>query len=163
MMQALAHPSTPFSTDARPPAGDLHRPLDRTDHSMTPPLRILYVEDNAELRETIGMLLEGDDREVSLCATAEEALKLDAQGPYDLVVTDVSLPGMSGTDLCRQLVAENPQRWIVLCSGYQFGHGLNALGPNVRALLKPFELEELEELMDSIRDQLRGSSSNHPA
>ncbi|WCM90783.1 response regulator transcription factor [Acidovorax sp. NCPPB 3576] len=123
-------------------------------------MRILYVEDNAELRETIGMLLEGEDREVSLCATAEEALKLDAQSPYDLVVTDVSLPGMSGTDLCRQLVSENPQRWIVLCSGYQFSHGLKTLGPNVRALLKPFELEELEDLMESIRDQLRGSNQS---
>lgn len=122
--------------------------------SMTP-LRILYVEDNAELRETIGMLLEGDDREVVSCATAEEALQLDAPRPFDIVVTDVSLPGMSGTDLCRRLLADAPRRWVVLCSGYQFGHGLDTLGPNVRALLKPFELEDLEALMESITQALR--------
>lgn len=159
MIQATSMHSQPLtSAGTASPDRDLFRPIDRTDHSMTLPLRILYVEDNAELRETIGMLLEGDDREVALCATAEEALKMDAERPYDLVVTDVSLPGMSGTDLCRQLVAENPQRWIVLCSGYQFSHGLDTLGPNVRALLKPFELEELEDLMDSIREQLRGAN-----
>lgn len=130
-------------------------PLTRTAPSMTP-LRILYVEDNAELRETIGMLLEGEDREVTPCATAEEALALDAPRPFDIVVTDVSLPGMSGTDLCRRLLAGDPGRWIVLCSGYQFSHGLDTLGPNVRALLKPFELEDMEALMDSIRSALRG-------
>ena len=39
-------------------------------------MRILYVEDNPELRETIGMLLEGEGHEVVSCASAEEALEL---------------------------------------------------------------------------------------
>jgi len=121
-------------------------------------MRILYVEDNCELRETIGMLMEGEGRSVKACATAEEALELDAPEPFDLVVTDVSLPGMSGTDLCRQLLASDPDRWVVLCSGYQFNHGLNALGPHVRSLLKPFELEELEALLASVESSLTGPS-----
>ena len=41
-------------------------------------MRILYVEDNPELRETIGMLMEGEGRTVTSCASAEEALVLDA-------------------------------------------------------------------------------------
>lgn len=121
-------------------------------------MRILYVEDNCELRETIGMLMEGEGRSVTACASAEEALEQDAGEPFDLVVTDVSLPGMSGTDLCRKLLADDPDRWVVLCSGYQFKHGLDALGPNVRSLLKPFELEELEELLASVQLQLTGPS-----
>ncbi|AVS75543.1 Response regulator receiver domain-containing protein [Paracidovorax cattleyae] len=148
----IQSPAPAPATDSLRPSTP--EPFPGTDHSMTP-LRILYVEDNAELRETIGMLLEGDDREVVSCATAEEALKLDGPQPFDIVVTDVSLPGMSGTDLCRKLLQVDSQRWIVLCSGYQFGHGLDTLGPNVRALLKPFELEDLEALMESIRSALR--------
>ena len=42
---------------------------------------ILYVEDNPELRETIGMLMEGEGRTVTSCASAEEALVLDAGHP----------------------------------------------------------------------------------
>ncbi len=61
-------------------------------------MRILYVEDNPELRETIGMLMEGEGRTVTSCASAEESLVLDAGHPFDVLVTDVSLPGMSGTD-----------------------------------------------------------------
>ena len=121
-------------------------------------MRILYVEDNPELRETIGMLMEGEGRTVTPCASAEEALALDAGDPFDVLVTDVSLPGLSGTDLARQLLAYDPQRWVVLCSGYELGSHPSNWGPNVRALLKPFELEELEQLLDSIQSALASAA-----
>lgn len=122
-------------------------------------LRILYVEDNCELRDTIGLLMEGDGRAVTTCATAEEALEVDAAEPFDLVVTDVSLPGMSGTDLCRRLLSADPERSVVLCSGYQFNQGLETLGPNVRALLKPFELEDLEAVLAAAQARLKAGRS----
>jgi two-component system cell cycle response regulator CpdR len=122
-------------------------------------MRILYVEDNPELRETIGMLLEGEGQEVTSCASAEEALELDARQPFDLLVSDVSLPGISGTDLARKLLADDPQRWVVLCSGYELGHYPAAWGPNVRTLLKPFDLEELEQLLGSIREAVARSAA----
>jgi len=117
-------------------------------------MRILYVEDNPELRETIGMLMEGEGRTVTSCACAEEALVLDAGHPFDVLVTDVSLPGMSGTDLARRLLANDPLRWVVLCSGYELGSQPGSWGPNVRTLLKPFELEELEQLLGGIHTAL---------
>lgn len=119
------------------------------------PVNILYVEDSDDLRETIGMLLEAPGREIIPCVHAEDALKLLARQEVDLVITDVSLPGMSGTDLARKLLAERPDRWIVLCSGYEFGDAVSQFGPNVRALLKPFEPEEMEALVQDICDQVR--------
>lgn len=121
-------------------------------------MRILYVEDNADLRETIGMLMEGEGQTVTSCATAEEAVELDAQQAFDLLVSDVSLPGMSGTDLARKLLAQDPMRWVVLCSGYELGSYPGSWGPNVRTLLKPFELEELELLLSSIKEAVGGQS-----
>lgn len=121
-------------------------------------MRILYVEDNAELRETIGMLMEGEGRSVTSCATAEEAWELDAPEPFDLVVTDVSLPGMSGTDFARKLLAADRQRWVVLCTGYDLGGHPEQWGPNVRTLLKPFDLEDLDALLASIADALQRAS-----
>jgi two-component system, cell cycle response regulator CpdR len=113
-------------------------------------LNILYVEDNDHLRETIGMLMESDDREVVLCANAEAALQACAARHFELVVTDVSLPGMSGAELARRLLQVDPQRWIVLCSGYNFGDDAARLGVNVRSLNKPFELDELDALIDEV-------------
>jgi len=113
-------------------------------------LHILYVEDNDHLRETIGMLMEGDGREIVLCANAEAALQACAERHFDLVVTDVSLPGMSGTELARRLLRVDPQRWIALCSGYHFGDDAARLGSHVRSLNKPFELDELDALIDAV-------------
>lgn len=123
------------------------------------PLNLLYVEDNQDLRESISLLLESDARHVVTCASAEEALDLMAQQAFDLLVTDVSLPGMSGTDLARRWLAPDPQRWVVLCSGYDFGDKLRVLGPNVRSLPKAFEMDRLESLLSEIDTAVRAA---HP-
>ncbi|MEO8542003.1 MAG: response regulator [Burkholderiaceae bacterium] len=112
---------------------------------------MLYVEDNAELRDIFQEMLEGDQREVVACATAEEALVLWNGSDFDVLVSDISLPGMSGIDLAQRILAVHPERWVVLCSGYAYGDALGALGPRVRALSKPFELDELDRLMDEIQ------------
>lgn len=122
-------------------------------------MKILYVEDNDDLRATITVLLQTDQREVSTCADAEEALAMVARERFDVVVTDVSLPGMSGVDLARRLVGEDPQRWVVLCSGYQFGEHVGSIGPRVRSIAKPFEIEDLERLIDEIERNVRERAS----
>ena len=78
-------------------------------------LSILYVEDNKELRETLSDMLEGPGRSVVAVATGEAALAAWQLGASDLLVTDISLPGMSGTDLARIVLAKNPAQWVVLC------------------------------------------------
>lgn len=118
------------------------------------PLRMLYVEDNIELREVFQEMLECEQREVVACATAEEALVLWHASHFDVLVSDISLPGMSGTDLARRVLAARPECWVVLCSGYAYGDALRALGPHVRALPKPFEMEDLDRLVDEIRMSL---------
>lgn len=118
------------------------------------PLRMLYVEDNPELREMFQEMLEGDQREVISCATAEAALELWNISHFDVLVSDIGLPGMSGTDLTRRILAVHPDRWVVLCSGYEYGDALLALGPRVRTLPKPFELNDLDRLMDEIHSSI---------
>ncbi len=114
------------------------------------PVRMLYVEDNADLRDTFQEMLEGDQRQVVSCASAEEALVLWGASDFDVLVTDIGLPGMSGTDLARRILAVQPERWVVLCSGYEYGDAVRVLGPRVRTLSKPFEVEDLDRLMDEI-------------
>lgn len=115
-------------------------------------MRILYVEDNDDLRETICMLMEGEGRTVVACDSAERALELDSSAPFDVVVTDVSLPGISGTDFAKQLLAVDPQRCVVLCSGYELGAYPLAWGRNVRTLRKPFDIEELDTLLAQVTE-----------
>ena len=68
----------------------------------------------------------------------------------DVLVTDVSLPGMSGVEMVRRVLLTNPYYWVVLCTGYEFNHRLTDLGSNVRALVKPYDVKQLEALMNEI-------------
>lgn len=112
--------------------------------------RVLYVEDKVQIREAISELIQADGREICACETAEEAWDFFNASEFQLVVTDISLPGFSGTELTRRIVAAKPQQWVILCSGYALPQDLSTLGPNVRSLLKPFEVEDLEALISNI-------------
>lgn len=118
------------------------------------PLRALFVEDNADLREQIAWLLEELGLSLLTCATAEEALAAYAAEHFDLLITDVSLPGMSGVELARAVLARRPDAWVVFSSGYAMGD-LSGFGPHVRALLKPFELADIERLVAELRQRPR--------
>lgn len=112
--------------------------------------KILYVEDKLEIREAITELIQIHGREVIACANAEEAWDIYTKGAFQLVVTDISLPGMLGTDLTRRILATQPEQWVILCSGYAMPEDLTTFGINVRSLQKPFEIEELEAVIQNI-------------
>jgi CheY-like chemotaxis protein len=117
---------------------------------MSAPLRILYVEDNAIVREITSELLAQDQREIVTCATAEEALKEFAAEPFDLVITDVSLPVMSGIELARSILELKPHVPIILASGYDLDFAIEDWASNVRSIIKPFDAAEIEALMSEL-------------
>ncbi len=119
---------------------------------MPTPLKILYVEDNALVREVTAELLAGDSRQIVACSSAEEALELFRENAFDLVITDVSLPVMSGIDLARAILALRPHMSIIIASGYSLDFGLENLGANVRAVIKPFEPSEIEALIGDLTE-----------
>jgi two-component system, cell cycle response regulator CpdR len=117
---------------------------------MSAPLRILYVEDNAIVREITSELLAQEQREIVTCATAEEALKEFAAEPFDLVITDVSLPVMSGIELAHSILGLKPHVPIILASGYDLDFAIENWGSNVRSIIKPFDAAEIEALMSEL-------------
>ncbi|MEO6279001.1 response regulator [Roseateles sp.] len=114
-------------------------------------LRTLFVEDNDDLREQITWLLEEEGLKVQAYASAEEALAHYVPEEFDLVISDVSLTGMSGVELARAILQRAPDAWVVFSSGYPMGNDLSGFGPNVRALLKPFDFDDVRRLIDEIR------------
>jgi two-component system cell cycle response regulator CpdR len=113
-------------------------------------MKILYVEDNALVREVTTELLAQEQRQIVACADAEEALKEFRQNSFDVVITDVSLPVMSGIDLARNLLRIKPHLPIIIASGYSLEFGLENWGANVRAIIKPFEGPEIEALINDL-------------
>ena len=124
---------------------------------MSAPHRILYVEDNTIVREVTSELLAQDQRQIVSCATAEEALKAFAAAPFDLVITDVSLPAMSGIELTRSILQLKPRVPIILASGYDLDFGVENWAANVRSIIKPFDAAEIEALMSEL---MRGAEAS---
>lgn len=113
-------------------------------------LKILYVEDNSLVREVTAELLTQEQRHIVACADAEEALKEFRENSFDVVITDVSLPVMSGIELARNLLRIKPRLPIIIASGYSLDFGLENWGANVRAIIKPFEATEIEALITDL-------------
>ncbi len=113
-------------------------------------LRILYVEDNPLVREVTSELLSLEERQVVALGTAEEALKAFEADPFDIVITDVSLPVMSGLDLARNILTLRPSAPIIIASGYALTSVVQNLGPNVRTIVKPFEAGQIDSLITDL-------------
>jgi signal transduction histidine kinase/DNA-binding response OmpR family regulator len=111
------------------------------------PLRVLIVEDDANTREATRELLELLDARVLAVDSAQAALDLIAQQLFDVLLTDVRIPGMSGLDLARAVKRMQPRVRVVLASGY--GAGITTeLGDELSGatlLPKPFNFGELEQ------------------
>jgi CheY-like chemotaxis protein len=118
--------------------------------------RVLYVEDNALVREITCELLGQDRREVIAFATAEEGLAEFDRRPFDIVITDVSLPAMSGLSFARQILRRKPTAAVIIASGYPLDFGVEELGPNVRSIIKPFDSAQIDTLIMDIADSGNG-------
>jgi signal transduction histidine kinase/CheY-like chemotaxis protein len=111
------------------------------------PLRVLVVEDDGNTREATRELLELLDAQVHAVDSAQAALDLIGNQTFDVLLTDVRMPGVSGLDLARAAKRLQPRVRVVLASGY--GAGIAAeLGDDLSdatLLPKPFNFDQLEQ------------------
>ena len=107
---------------------------------------ILVVDDDDVIRETLCELLS-HEHNCETAETAEQALaKLEAQR-FDVVLTDISMPGLSGMELLDRLLQQYPGTPVIMISGLsneEQAQNLLARGAS-DYLLKPFRLEVVEE------------------
>lgn len=115
------------------------------------------------MREITYELLAIDDRDVVAVATGEEALIAFQKSPFDIVVTDISLPAMSGFDLVRHVKKLAPAVPIILASGYPLHLEEAQLASNIRAITKPFDSPQLEALIEDLCGSQAVSGASRPA
>jgi len=104
---------------------------------------VLLVEDDLPSREAMGELLESFGLQHTSVASAEEALKLASTQRYDILLSDISLPGLSGDALARALRSTQPHLRILLMSGYGESAEIGQAIPGARLLAKPVDIEAL--------------------
>lgn len=108
------------------------------------PLQVLLVEDNADALEGMIEMTSFFGHEAHGCASAEAALDLLSKESFDVMVTDIGLPGLSGLELARRARDIQPDVSITVASGYARGDDVPV---DVGWLMKPFGIDEYAALL----------------
>ena len=116
-------------------------------------LRVLLVDDNASVLRFLVSAFTSTHCQVMTASTAEQAIELLGAGGFDLVVSGIKMPGLSGLDLLRAVKSREPRTPVVLITGVPsvnsavFGlrHGAYDYLP------KPFSVAEVKELIRRVR------------
>ncbi len=119
---------------------------------------VLVVEDDQDLAEMLGIVLNGAGIEVDLVSRGDEALEVFRNNQPDVVLLDVMLPGFDGVEVCKAIRQESPRVPIIFLSARGETpdkiKGLEAGADDY--LVKP--MEHYSELVARIRTQLRRNS-----
>jgi PAS domain S-box-containing protein len=123
--------------------------------------RILVAEDEPAIRAIVGTTLRRRGYRVLLAGSAEEALDLvnADEEAIDLLVTDASMPGMSGLELAQKLAARQPTLRVIVMSGFT-EESLRLRDAGIAAVLlpKPFRPADLQQL---VAETLAGKAPSH--
>ena len=132
-------------------------------HSMPDLQRhILLVEDEAALRQAIAEQLTDHGYQVAQAESGEAALSRLADFAFDIIITDLRLPGINGSDVLESAVARYPDIVAIVVTG--FGTVKDAVEAIKRGawdfVSKPFQIDELLHALDSALEQRRLKSEN---
>ncbi|HZP99693.1 MAG TPA: response regulator [Reyranella sp.] len=111
--------------------------------------RVLVVEDEVVLRMSISEMLERMECVVTGVGSGEQAIELLQRGAsFDLLLTDLGLPGMNGEDLAAQVRRKFPRIPVIIASGY--GRASPPMD-GVQFISKPYSAVDLEQALDQVR------------
>jgi signal transduction histidine kinase/CheY-like chemotaxis protein len=149
--QAAAKPAIPPSSPQDPQSrqpGTAHG----TDAPVSRRLQVLAVEDEPSVRAFLERVLSHLGHQPHVTADAPEALAAFAEKSFDLVITDLGLPGMTGEDLARNIAAQSPATPIVLLTGWadQLLVEGKPLAGVTRILGKPLTMAALADTLDAL-------------
>ena len=142
----------PAVAHVEPESGELATPVGITGGGGE---HVLLVEDEKLVRDLIERVLEGEGYTVDSAASPAEALADYDPRTFDLLLSDVVMPGISGPELATRMRASNPHLAVLFISGYNetavAGYGV--LGHAVDLLQKPFTPAVLKERVRSVLQQ----------
>ncbi len=126
-----------------------------------PIMRILFVDDEEMVLRMLRMAVTSmqGEWEASFANSGREALELLAKETFDMVVSDMRMPGMSGAQLLNEVFRLYPATFRIILTGFvEHEKVMEAVGTAHQFLAKPFQLDSLKELLrraSSLKQRLR--------
>ena len=115
--------------------------------------KVLLVDDNAVVRDMLVDLVASFGCTPDPAASGPEALALFDRGHYDIVLTDLLMPGMSGWEVLEAVHERNPNMPVVIITGSPVTDDPRAAKRNVAVLKKPVDVTALETLVKRMAGQ----------
>jgi len=117
-------------------------------------VRILIVDDDENIRKVITAILEDEGYNVESVETARKAIEITKKKFYNLVLIDIRLPDMEGTELLTRMRSTTPRMRKIIITGYPtLQNAIEAVNRGADAyIMKPFDMEKV---LGTIREQLR--------
>ncbi len=112
-------------------------------------LKILLIEDDKNVIETLSEMLQFSGHKVSLAENGAEGLRTFNDNPFDLVLTDLGMPGLTGFDVAQRIKQKNPAIPVVLITGWNLKMNpdeLRARGVDY-LIMKPFRIAQIINLI----------------
>ena len=127
-------------------------------------LRVLVVDDDASVLRVIGAMARAQGHEVALAGSAQEALEQFRPGAFDVVITDLAMPNMSGRQLAEALKEIDPGVPIIIMSGFAASEEASAAAASVEAIIdKPVTFSKLREVLQRAARSYTGFSRSQLA
>lgn len=119
--------------------------------------RLLLVEDEETLCESLKRVLSKEGYTVDTAGSAEAALEMMEKGTYDLLITDIILPGITGIELLKKIKEKLPEQTVVIITAYA---SLETAVEALRAgaydyVVKPVMHEEIKEVVRKALDKTK--------
>jgi DNA-binding NtrC family response regulator len=111
-------------------------------------LRVLVVEDDTDMRWTIRDVLMMHGHLVNTAQNGTAAAAMAADDDYDVVITDIRLPGMSGIELMRNIQRSSQPPEIIVITAYPEWHAEAQIAGAARVLRKPLNLAVLANIVE---------------
>ena len=112
-------------------------------------IRILVVDDELSMREFLSILLEREGYFVTVAGSAQEALRIMESAPFDLVLSDVNMPGLSGIKLLASIKEKSPETAVLMLTAFSAAdQAVEAMKLGAYDYIcKPFKNEEIKQLI----------------
>ena len=120
-------------------------------------LKILIVDDDKQLLSVLRSILVEENNDVAICSNGQRAIDACRRESFDLIITDLMMPGANGLEVLKETRKLSPDTLVVLITGFA---SLETAVEAIREgaydyITKPFKLEEIKIIVNNAREKIR--------
>ena len=124
--------------------------------------RVLIVDDEKGMRDFLSILLKKEGYSVTVADSCDKALEQVGKGEFDLVITDIAMPGKSGLEILKHTRGANPETPVIMITAYASTESaIEALKLGAYDyIIKPFDVEEMKTVVRNAVEKRRLENEN---